>query len=576
METLPGPSVDDPAASSKNTALDTSKSSTVLTMEPYSYSSPASNNSRRFRFRRLGNNFDAGHLETTPGNYEPNNYSRFLVLKMKNGQRMRDFDMFALNREIVACCQNEPKISYLNDGSLLVEVSSIEDSSKLLSIPSLSGSNVESVPHRSLNQSRGVIRSVELLRYSEEKLQEEFEDQGVVNVKQMKKTVSGLLTPLPTYVLTFNSVKLPRFIRAAWLRLEVRPYIPSCRRCFYCQRYGHVINSCRKKIKGEKGVCAQCGQDEHGECNNPPHCINCGESHPASSKKCTRFIFEQEVQALRAKEHLSFQEARQRVGSVFINSGKTFSSLFKDTTSSNISKPANSSYSDDKPKHSPLNKNQTNSQDVAKNRPSNAKRRLSGEREENPSSRVHLANSFDLLTDEMDAENTKFALGPPMDQVGSPVPAVSLVQPGTLVSASAIEQAGTSSSACDADQAGISFSACDADQAVNSVSACPLERADSFVSASSGQELLPSLENESLIRDKNKITGAKPKNSPNISEQRKSPEISNRTLKVPNKIPKEANRVPRETNKVPKEPNRVPKNMDNKNKKKEVIVIGKT
>ena len=88
---------------------------------------------------------------------------------------------------------------------------------------------------------------MELLRYSEEKIQKELEDQGVVEVKQMKKTVGGLLTPLPTYVITFDRLKLPSFIRAAWLRLEVRPYVPSCRRCFFCQRYGHVANNCRRK-----------------------------------------------------------------------------------------------------------------------------------------------------------------------------------------------------------------------------------------------------------------------------------------------------------------------------------------
>lgn len=569
MSTLPGPSVDDFSSSSRTLALDTSKSSSVLTMEPYSYPSLASNNSRRFKPRRLGN------LEITPGTYETNNYSKFLVLKMKNGQRMRDFDMFTLNREITSICQKEPKISFLNDGSLLVEVLSIEDSSKILSIPSLSGSDVESTPHRTLNQSRGVIRSVELLRYSEEKLQKEFEDQGVVNVKQMKKTVGGLVTPLPTYVLTFNRVKLPNVIHAAWLRLEVRPYIPSCRRCFYCQRYGHVISSCRRKIKGEKGVCVQCGQDEHGECSNSPLCVNCGEGHSASWKKCTRYLFEQEVQALRAKEHLSFQEARQRVNSVFINSGKTFSSLFKNTSPPNRN-PADGSNS--QPKNSSSNMSPASLQNFAKTRSSNAKtpkRRLSGEREENPSSRVHLTNSFELLSDEMDTENPGISLNSAGDQEGSSIPAVSLVQPGTLVSVSAVEQAGTTTSACDADQTVKCISACLSEQVENSTLVSeeakshasgrsvdqakastppePLERADSFVSASSEQELsLPSLENESSTREEDKSTGATPKRPLSKLEQRKMHELPTRTLKLPNKIPKEF-KVSKEPNKASRE-----------------------
>ena len=213
MDILSRSSVDDQATKS-------SKTSNIVTLEAYSPSPSGSSNLRRQRYRKA---------EIFPGNYESNCYSKFLVLNLTDGQRMRDLDMFSLNREILSNCQKEPKISFLNDGNLLVEVSSPEDSSKIMAIPSLSGNNVECAPHKTLNQVRGVIRSVELLRYSEEKLQKEFEDQGVVNVKQMKKTVGGLLTPLPTYVLTFDRVKLPNVIHAAWLRLAVKPYIPSCR-----------------------------------------------------------------------------------------------------------------------------------------------------------------------------------------------------------------------------------------------------------------------------------------------------------------------------------------------------------
>ncbi|XP_076037030.1 uncharacterized protein LOC143022616 [Oratosquilla oratoria] len=307
MENNTPPSVDD-SGLNRDTVLDSSKTSNVMTLEPYFPT--LSDTDTRSRIRRTGKG-NSGKIEITPGKFEPNNYAKFLILEMREGQQMRDLDMFSVNREIKMKCSIEPKISYMNDGSLLVEVASPDDSTKVQNISSLHGQEIDCLYNKRLNQVKGVIRSTELLGYSEEKIQMELKDQGVVDVKQMKKNIGGVLTPLPTYVLTFDLLKLPNMIMAAWLRLNVRPYIPSCRRCFYCQKFGHVIGTCRRKIKGENAVCENCGLEAHGECSNSPHCINCGEDHPASSKKCDKFTFEKEVQILRAKEHLSFKEARQ-------------------------------------------------------------------------------------------------------------------------------------------------------------------------------------------------------------------------------------------------------------------------
>ena len=113
--------------------------SNIVTLEPFSPTPSGSNNSRKPRFRKSRNYLDSNNHEITPGNFEHSNYSKFLILKMKNGQKMREFDMFGLYREIFGECQHEPKITFLNDGNLLVEVSSLDDSTKILSIPSLSG-----------------------------------------------------------------------------------------------------------------------------------------------------------------------------------------------------------------------------------------------------------------------------------------------------------------------------------------------------------------------------------------------------------------------------------------------------
>ena len=117
--------------------------------------------------------------------------------------------------------------------------------------------------------------------------------------------------------LNYNLLKLPNIISAAWLRLRVRPYIPSPRRCYYCQMFGHVNTTCRRKLRGDSEICVNCGQEQHGECNRTPYCINCKGGHSASSKLCERYKYEREVLTLKTKEGISFKEAKERLAHTY-------------------------------------------------------------------------------------------------------------------------------------------------------------------------------------------------------------------------------------------------------------------
>ena len=72
-----------------------------------------------------------------------------------------------------------------------------------------------------------MIHSRDLLKYSGERVQEKLENQKVVKVQRMHKKVDGNLVPLPTLILTFDLVKLPSTVKAAWLHLHVKPYLCS-------------------------------------------------------------------------------------------------------------------------------------------------------------------------------------------------------------------------------------------------------------------------------------------------------------------------------------------------------------
>ncbi len=125
--------------------------------------------------------------EVLPGLFEPVDYAKYLVIKTINGQTVFDLDIFEIQRSIISATGRRPKVSHQRDGSILVEASSPEESQRLRSLSSLPESEVVCTPHNTFNQTKGIIFSHELLKYSEEKLLDEFSSQIIVKVERFKK-----------------------------------------------------------------------------------------------------------------------------------------------------------------------------------------------------------------------------------------------------------------------------------------------------------------------------------------------------------------------------------------------------
>ena len=414
-------SIDDPSHSSLNVSLEFSDA--VATLEPYI---PAINSQKRSNKRDNWEYKKRTKNQTLPGLFESISYIQYLTLKLDDDQRIQNSDFFEIHRQIYSCLGREPKIVFQGDGSILVEVTSLEEKEKLLSLTELSGKSARCSPHKLMNQCKGVIRAPLLMQFSEERLQKEFESQSVIEVKQMKKKINGTLTALPTYILTFDLPRLPKEIKAAWLYFGVRPYIPAPRRCYYCHRFGHVNDNCRRRLKGEEKICYNCGQEDHGECHRTSYCINCQENHPSISKTCDRYILEKEILAFRSKEHVTYLEAKKNVLSQCIRPGITFASILKKSTS--IIKP-------NKP-NNPVETKKSPSVS-RKMEVTSAKRKLS--REEQEISPLSKSNRFDILSDELDCADDPAEVGPHVDSLGqelAPPLSVSVIHAEVLASAS--------------------------------------------------------------------------------------------------------------------------------------------
>ncbi|GBM13554.1 hypothetical protein AVEN_68909-1, partial [Araneus ventricosus] len=151
----------------------------------------------------------------------------------------------------------------LRSGDLLVEVHSRKQSQQIVKLKNFSNIPISVSPHASLNSSKGVITFGELLNVATEEILKELQGQGVSHVRRISIRRDGQLLNTKHLILTFDSAKLPEHIKAGYMRLSVRAYIPNPLRCFKCQRFGHS-----KTPRGTL-TCARCAEVGHEVLNAP-------------------------------------------------------------------------------------------------------------------------------------------------------------------------------------------------------------------------------------------------------------------------------------------------------------------
>lgn len=198
----------------------------------------------------------------------------------------------------------------LQSGSILVEVSSFSQASTISKLDNFADIPVKVTPHRTLNSSRGLIRCRDLRDCEEKEVLDELQAQRVSAVKHIISTRNGKKEPTNTFVLTFDTPDLPKFVKVGYLRVEVEPYIPNPLRCFSCQKFGHGKATCKRPL-----VCARCGQEGHEDkdCSSPYKCANCSGAHPAYSRDCPQWRHQVCVTKVKFEKGVSFREAEDIV-----------------------------------------------------------------------------------------------------------------------------------------------------------------------------------------------------------------------------------------------------------------------
>ena len=237
-------------------------------------------------------------------------WPRFLVVEGADPENSLDkLDPWAIKKGFKGVSSSINKIEDIRDGkgSLCVECPTKSVSDALLGRDGtiFVDRKIKVTPHRSKNFCKGVIFCRRLSKLSEDTILKGLKSQGVVGVKRFGKgdtTEQG-----HTYLLTFAIPTLPETVNIGYFRTKVKMYIPQPRRCFKCQKFGHVASRCRNKA-----ICKHCGHEAHdNECSQPLSCPNCKGGHGPRSKKCPKYIEEQTISKIKTERKVSYLEAKR-------------------------------------------------------------------------------------------------------------------------------------------------------------------------------------------------------------------------------------------------------------------------
>lgn len=285
-------------------------------------------------------------MNTHISNFPPLSGSKRPRIAYSNENKKPDFDRFfivrrlednfskvspfLINKVLTSLVGDDLDIKKLKDGTLLVQVNSPKQSDKILKITSFHDFGVVVSPHPSLNFCRGVITSSDLLNCDLDEIVDNLKLVGVTTAKRITTRKDGELTNTASIILTFRRASLPASIKAGYLSLKVRPYIPNPLRCFNCQKFGHISSTC----SGNQ-TCPSCGHGLHeGDCSLPPSCINCNGEHSPRYKGCPIYQYEMKVNQIKITEKISYFAAKAKVGNPLFAPDKSFAAATKKSVTS--------------------------------------------------------------------------------------------------------------------------------------------------------------------------------------------------------------------------------------------------
>ncbi|GBN82714.1 hypothetical protein AVEN_250899-1 [Araneus ventricosus] len=193
-------------------------------------------------------NFGPGgdvRLPTSPLEHHLNS-AKFYIIKKTEGS-LKTVSPILIHKTILVIVGEVQSIKKTKFGEILIELRSLTQANLLQTLKSIGEHLVTVSPHKSLNQSRGVISESEFQSDTEEEILECLKNQNVTSMKRICIKRENQIIPTKHLILTFTVPVIPKSVLIAYINCPVKPYIPNPLRCFKCQKFGHSMTVCRGK-----------------------------------------------------------------------------------------------------------------------------------------------------------------------------------------------------------------------------------------------------------------------------------------------------------------------------------------
>ncbi|GBO32285.1 hypothetical protein AVEN_220736-1 [Araneus ventricosus] len=156
-------------------------------------------------------------------------FDTFFILKRTTttNESSHTVSPFLVERAVTAHLGITKSTRKLCSGDLLIEVATRKQAQQIIQLQSLENIHVTVSAHATLNSSKGVVSCGELLNVPIEEILKGFQPQGVTEVHSIKIKKNGQLIDTKHLILTFHSPRIPDSVRAGYIKLTVRLYIPN-------------------------------------------------------------------------------------------------------------------------------------------------------------------------------------------------------------------------------------------------------------------------------------------------------------------------------------------------------------